>query len=161
MLPRPRIAIVLAAALAVALLTGCGSSTSSTSSTPGERQRLHARQAADEDPGELTVATDKPAYPPYFENNDPTNGQGFESAIAYAIAKQLGYARAEVKWAVEPFNSSYAPGPKDFDFDVNEISITPAARQAGRLLGALLHGQPGGRRAEGLRRRQAPPRSPT
>jgi polar amino acid transport system substrate-binding protein len=79
--------------------------------------------------GELTVATDKPAYPPYFEDNDPTNGQGFESATAYAIADQLGYSRSDVTWVTEPFNSSYAPGPKDFDFDVNQISITPAREQ--------------------------------
>jgi polar amino acid transport system substrate-binding protein len=77
----------------------------------------------------LTVATDSPAYPPYFEHNDPTNGQGFESATAYAIAKQLGYAQSKVKWVVEPFNSSYAPGPKSFDFDINEISITPARQK--------------------------------
>src|SRR3954452_8747153 len=76
--------------------------------------------------GQLTLATDKPAYPPYFSDNDPTNGKGFESAVAYAIAKQLGFSPSEVKWKVVPFNSSYAPGPKRFDFDVNEISITPA-----------------------------------
>ena len=77
------------------------------------------------EPGNLTVATDKPAYPPYFEDNDPTNGKGFESAVAYAIADQLGFTPDQVKWTVEPFNASYAPGPKDFDFDVNQISITP------------------------------------
>lgn len=75
--------------------------------------------------GTLTVATDKPAFPPYFEDNDPTNGQGFESAVAYAIADELGFDAADVKWTVVPFNASYAPGPKDFDFDVNQISITP------------------------------------
>jgi len=80
--------------------------------------------------GVLTVATDKPAYPPYFEDDDPTNGEGFESAVAYAIAKQLGYPPAKVEWTVEPFNSSYAPGPKDFDFDVNQISITPVREKA-------------------------------
>ena len=75
--------------------------------------------------GTLTVATDSPAFPPYFEDDDPTNGEGFESAVAYAIADQLGFDEADVEWVVEPFNSSYAPGPKDFDFDVNQISITP------------------------------------
>ena len=76
-------------------------------------------------PGTLTVATDSPAFPPYFVDDDPTNGEGFESAVAYAIADQLGFAEPDVEWVVEPFNSSYAPGPKDFDFDVNQISITP------------------------------------
>ena len=75
--------------------------------------------------GQLTVGTDKPAYPPYFEDDDPANGQGFESAVAYAVAEQLGFAKDEVKWTVVPFNSSYAPGPKEFDFDINQISITP------------------------------------
>lgn len=79
--------------------------------------------------GKLTVATDKPAYPPYFEDDDPTNGKGYESAVAFAIADQLGYEQSDVDWVVEPFNSSYAPGPKDFDFDVNQISITEKRAQ--------------------------------
>lgn len=110
---------------ALLLLAGCGSSNSNSSSsttatacTPGQLP-THTK-------GTLTVATDKPAYPPYFEEDEPANGEGFESAVAFAIGKQLGYSPAKIKWTVEPFNSSYAPGPKEFDFDVNEISITPA-----------------------------------
>jgi polar amino acid transport system substrate-binding protein len=80
--------------------------------------------------GQLTVGTDKPAFPPYFVDNDPTNGKGFESAVAYAVADKLGFSKSEVKWTVVPFNSSYAPGPKKFDFDINQISITPARRKA-------------------------------
>jgi polar amino acid transport system substrate-binding protein len=75
--------------------------------------------------GTLTVGTDKPAYPPYFEDDDPANGKGFESAVAYAVADGLGFTADQVKWTVVPFNSSYAPGPKKFDFDINQISITP------------------------------------
>jgi polar amino acid transport system substrate-binding protein len=78
----------------------------------------------------LTVATDSPAYPPYFEDNKPSNGKGFESAVAYAIAGKLGFTPSEVKWTVEPFDSSYAPGPKSFDFDINEISITAPRAKA-------------------------------
>ncbi len=78
----------------------------------------------------LTVATDSPAYPPYFEDNKPSNGKGFESAVAYAIASKLGFSKSEVKWVVEPFDSSYAPGPKSFDFDINEISITKPRERA-------------------------------
>jgi polar amino acid transport system substrate-binding protein len=74
--------------------------------------------------GALTVATDQPAYPPWFENNKPSNGKGYESAVAYAIARQLGFKASQVHWAYEPFNDSYAPGPKKFDFDINEISYT-------------------------------------
>ncbi|MGH2850817.1 MAG: ABC transporter substrate-binding protein [Solirubrobacteraceae bacterium] len=80
--------------------------------------------------GQLTVATDAPAYPPYFENNKPANGKGFESAVAYAVAAKLGFGASAVKWTVEPFDSSYAPGPKSFDFDINEISITAARAKA-------------------------------
>ncbi len=76
--------------------------------------------------GVLTVGTDKPAFPPYFVDDDPANGKGFESAVAYAIARELGFEDSEVEWTVVPFNASYRPGPKDFDFDVNQISITPA-----------------------------------
>ncbi len=79
--------------------------------------------------GKLTIATDDPAFPPYFEDNDPSNGKGFESAVGYAIADQLGFTEDQVEWTVEPFNSSYAPGPKDFDFDLNQISITPKRAQ--------------------------------
>jgi polar amino acid transport system substrate-binding protein len=117
-----RLAATLVLVPVLLLLAGCGSSkdetaTTVTACTP---DKLPTKTA-----GTLTVATDKPAYPPYFEDDEPANGEGFESAVAFAIGKQLGYKPAQVKWTVEPFNSSYAPGPKDFDFDVNEISITP------------------------------------
>ena len=74
--------------------------------------------------GQLTVATDSPVYAPWFAGNKPANGQGYESAVAYAVAAQLGFSKAQVSWVVEPFDSSYAPGPKKFDFDINEISYT-------------------------------------
>lgn len=76
-------------------------------------------------PGQLTVGTDSPAYDPWFRKNDPSNGEGFESAVAYAVAEQLGFGADQVEWVKVPFNKSYAPGPKDFDFDINQISITP------------------------------------
>jgi polar amino acid transport system substrate-binding protein len=118
------VSLVLASALA--LLAGCGSSDDSTGDTSASAAACKPGQLPTHSDGVLTVATDKPAFPPYFEDDDPTNGEGFESAVAYAIGKHLGYPPAKVKWTVEAFNSSYAPGPKDFDFDVNEISITPA-----------------------------------
>ena len=80
-------------------------------------------------PGQLTVGTDSPAYEPWFTDDDPTNGEGYESAVAYAVAEQLGFSADQVEWVVVPFNSSYAPGPKDFDFDINQISITPQREQ--------------------------------
>jgi polar amino acid transport system substrate-binding protein len=76
-------------------------------------------------PGRLTVGTDDPAYPPWFVDDDPSNGKGYESAVAYAVADELGFSRDQVTWVTVPFNASYQPGPKDFDFDINQISITP------------------------------------
>src|SRR5262249_14230620 len=75
--------------------------------------------------GALTVATDKPAYPPWFENNNPANGKGYESAVAYAIAKQLGFKASEVHCAYEPFDASYAPRRKRFGVVVNQICYSP------------------------------------
>jgi polar amino acid transport system substrate-binding protein len=123
----PRTAAALVAACVFA--AGCGSESSSTSSSPASASSCKPSHLRTHAQGVLTVATDQPAYPPYFIGNKPENGKGFESAVAYAIAKQLGFARSDVKWTVEPFNSSYAPGPKNFDFDVNEISVTPARAQ--------------------------------
>ena len=77
-------------------------------------------------PGQLTVGTDSPAFEPWFSGNDPSNGKGYESAVAYAVAEELGFSRDQVKWVKVPFNTSYAPGDKAFDFDINQISITPA-----------------------------------
>lgn len=75
--------------------------------------------------GVLTVATDNPAYTPWFVDNTPSNGKGYESAVAYQVGALLGFDRHHVKWVTEAFDSSYAPGPKAFDFDINEISVTP------------------------------------
>jgi polar amino acid transport system substrate-binding protein len=127
---------LLAAALVAAALTltACGDNstdnqTSAATSTPGAPACAKADLEL-KTGGQLTVATDKPAFPPYFEDNDPTNGKGFESAVAYAIADQLGFQKDEVKWTVVPFNASYKPGPKDFDFDVNQISINDQRKRA-------------------------------
>jgi polar amino acid transport system substrate-binding protein len=86
--------------------------------------------------GTLTIGTDNPAYPPWYAGgspkgspwkiNDPSTGKGYESAVAYAIAKRLGYGKSQVKWIYVPFNKAFAPGPKSFDFDINQISYTPA-----------------------------------
>jgi polar amino acid transport system substrate-binding protein len=122
---RYRLLPLLLLALTI-LVAGCGGDDSDTTdTTAATAQDCTADQLQTKQAGTLTVATDKPAYPPYFEDNDPTNGRGFESAVAYAIAEQLGFSRDQVEWTVVPFNASYAPGPKDFDLDVNQISITP------------------------------------
>jgi polar amino acid transport system substrate-binding protein len=124
-------------------LAGCaseGSSSTAASGTSSSASATHTASAASCSnsaiqsqlyaKGMLTVATDKPVYPPWFVNNKPTNGQGYESAVAYAVAAQLGFKPSQVSWAYEPFDSSYAPGPKKFDFDVNEISYSTQRAQA-------------------------------
>jgi polar amino acid transport system substrate-binding protein len=133
----PLLTLLVIFAFAV-LPAGCGSSSSSSSSASGQTAAAAGSPTsssaaactpaslATQSKGVLTVATDSPAYPPYFVNDNPTNGQGFESGVAYAVAAKLGYSAAKVTWTKEPFDASYAPGPKSFDFDVNEISITPA-----------------------------------
>jgi len=90
--------------------------------------------------GQLTIGTDNPAFPPWFsggtpegspwEINDPSTGEGFESAVAYAVAEELGFTEDEVEWVEVPFNQSFKPGPKDFDFDINQISYKAQRDQA-------------------------------
>jgi polar amino acid transport system substrate-binding protein len=134
---RTRFALLILATLAAALfVTACGgdddsggsgggSSSGSGSPQPGSLADLCPKDRLDlVKSGQLTVGTDKPAFPPYFEDNDPTNGKGFESAVAYAVAQKLGFSKSEVKWAVVPFNSSYAPGPKSFDVNLQQYTIT-------------------------------------
>ncbi|MET8281481.1 ABC transporter substrate-binding protein [Micromonospora sp. NPDC005174] len=81
-------------------------------------------------PGKLTIATDQPAYEPWFRQDKPDNGEGFEAAVAYAVAEKLGYARGDVTWTRVKFDTAIAPGPKSFDFDINQFSITEERKQA-------------------------------
>ena len=84
--------------------------------------------------GQLTLATDNPAFDPWWsggskdkdwEQNDPTTGKGYESAVAYQIAKRLGFTRAQVTWKAVPFLRSFAPGKKPFDWYMAQVSVTP------------------------------------
>jgi polar amino acid transport system substrate-binding protein len=88
--------------------------------------------------GSLTIATDNPAFPPWFQDADgapwdpttPPTGLGYEAAVAYAVAEQLGFTQDEVRWVVVPFNNIFRPGPKDFDFDINQVSYLPERDEA-------------------------------
>lgn len=80
--------------------------------------------------GKLTIATDRPAYEPWFKDDDPSNGEGFESAVAYAVAERLGYGEDSVVWQSVPFNKAFAPGVKTFDFDINQVSVSDERRKA-------------------------------
>ncbi len=140
---RGRVALVrrVPAILLIALLSivaaGCGGSSKKASTDTTATAATASCGKADlnlVNAGQLTVGTDNPAFPPWFGGNekkpwkisDPYSGQGFESAVAYAVANKLGFAKGEVKWVVVPFNTSFAPGPKKFDFDINQISYKPA-----------------------------------
>jgi polar amino acid transport system substrate-binding protein len=130
--------LVLAALVAVAAIAavGCGS----TKSSPGSTGSTSSSSCASKDDldlvtsDRLTIGTDNPAFPPWFggtphkpwQVSDPRSGEGYESAVAYAVAKKLGFTKDEVDWKHVPFNNSFAPGPKSFDFDINQISFSPA-----------------------------------
>ena len=116
--------IILIGLLLVALLlAGCGGQSAEES---GSTDRCNMEDPPLYADGVLTVATDRPAYPPWFKGS-PKNYSGYEGDVANEIAKRLDLP---IKWVVEPFNKSYAPGAKDFDFDINEITITPKRKQA-------------------------------
>lgn len=124
----------LLAPLLLLAATGCASSDSEgeaaatpTGSAPasGTADACSTDDLPTKTAGKLTVGTDSPAYEPWFSDDDPSNGKGYESAVAYAVADRLGFAEDDVRWVKVPFNNSYAPGEKAFDFDINQISITP------------------------------------
>jgi polar amino acid transport system substrate-binding protein len=126
------------ASTAPASASAAPSASEAAAASPSESPNACAKDSLQtKTAGKLTIGTDNPAYPPYFdpaasgepttapwELGDPTNGRGFESAVAYAVADKLGFAKGDVTWAYVPFDNSYAPGPKQFDFDINQVSYT-------------------------------------
>jgi polar amino acid transport system substrate-binding protein len=141
----------LALMLTAALVAACAAPAASPSVGPSTAASVAASASAEptpdpcasenmatKTPGTLTIGTDNPAFPPYFdppkgdekatdpwEFGDPTNGRGFESAIAYAVANELGFTRDSVEWTVVPFNSSFRPGDKPFDIYLAQVSYDP------------------------------------
>ncbi|GAB3681289.1 ABC transporter substrate-binding protein [Angustibacter aerolatus] len=135
-----RLLVPLVPVAALALLaTGCApqdddaaapaSSASASASGSATTARCSPDTMDTKTKGTLTVATDKPAYEPWFSGDDPSNGKGFESAVAFAVAKQLGFEQGSVKWVTAGFNQVISPAPKDFDVDVNQVSITDARKK--------------------------------
>jgi polar amino acid transport system substrate-binding protein len=129
--PIPLAAAFAAAVLAVAGLSACApeeepaaSGPTTTAATCG-KDTLKTKTA-----GKLTVATDQPAYEPWVVADKPETGEGFEAAVAYAVADQLGFAMGDVTWTRVTFNNAIAPGAKAFDFDINQFSITDERKQA-------------------------------
>jgi polar amino acid transport system substrate-binding protein len=139
---------ILALAAMTMIAAACGEETQpaggTTTQSPAEEMTAAACAESHADDffqeGTLTIGTDVPAFQPWVAGTgaqgawegvpdegtgNPYSGEGFESAVAYAIADQLGFTEDQVEWVVVPFNNSYAPGPKDFDFDINQVSVTP------------------------------------
>jgi polar amino acid transport system substrate-binding protein len=117
----------LATATACAPVDNTSSNTSSGSAAAGSCSKDSLTTLSK---GTITFGTDQPAYPPWFIDDDPANGKGFESAVAYAVADKLGYGKNDVKWVRVPFSAAIAPGPKTFDANLNEFSITDDRKQA-------------------------------
>jgi polar amino acid transport system substrate-binding protein len=121
------------ALLVVALAAACGSSTKKSAPAGNGKIDCDTGKLNLVQSGTLTVGTDNPAFPPWFGGDakapwkisDPRSGKGYESAVAYAVAKQLGFTRDQLSWKYTPFNTSFAPGKKAFDFDINQISFSP------------------------------------
>ena len=117
-------AVVIAAALT---LTGCSSSDSATTETAASCAKADLATVT---AGKLTIATGEPAYYPWVIDDKPESGEGFEGAVAYAVAKQLGFDAADVTWVRTTFDSAVTPGEKKFDFNLQQFSITDDRKKA-------------------------------
>ncbi|MFE4395968.1 MULTISPECIES: ABC transporter substrate-binding protein [Streptomycetaceae] len=136
-LRKPSAVLPIAALVAAAaVLTACAPQDSKSDAAPGASGAAGTAAGcapgalATRTAGTLTVGTDKPAYDPWFTEDKPENGKGFESAVAYAVAEKLGYPKEKVSWVVAPFNKATSPGAKDFDFDINQVSVSDERKQA-------------------------------
>ncbi|MCT9818849.1 transporter substrate-binding domain-containing protein [Microbacterium sp. W1N] len=120
-----RTGLAAAATATALLLAGCagGATPAASGSAAGDDEGYIT-------PGTLTIATGEVAYFPYVVDDDPESGEGFEAAIAYAVAEKLGFAKEDVTWVRTSFESAIAPGPKDFDFNIQQYSITDERKQA-------------------------------
>lgn len=121
--PVLRTTLAASAAAALLLLAGCAGASDPASSTAGA-------DAGYVTPGKLTFATGETAYEPYVLNDDPASGEGFEAAVAYAVAEKLGFAKEDVVWVRTSFESAIAPGPKNFDVNIQQYTITDERTQA-------------------------------
>jgi polar amino acid transport system substrate-binding protein len=140
-----RVVALLLLVVVSSLAAGCGGgddegSQDTTTATGASASECQKSQLDLESPGTLTVATDNPGFQPWFvgkppagsewKGEDPTSGKGYESAVAYAVADELGFTKPEVEWIVVPFAQTYKPGPKNYDFAIEQISYNPARAKA-------------------------------
>jgi polar amino acid transport system substrate-binding protein len=127
----------MASAAGTVTLIGCGGGTATTSTNSGSATPAPAGSGATDgvanltfEPGKLTVATGDPAWEPWVKNDDPASGEGFEAAIIYALAAQMGFAEEDVVWVRTTFDEAYAPGDKEWDLNIQQVSITEERKQA-------------------------------
>ena len=122
-----RKSLIFAVSLALAFgLTACSKSESTdVASASCDKADLATVTA-----GKLTIATGEPAYYPWIIDDKPETGEGFEGAVAYAVAKQLGYTNDEVVWVRTTFDGAVTPGEKNFDFNLQQFSITEERKAA-------------------------------
>jgi polar amino acid transport system substrate-binding protein len=143
-IPIKKLCLIIATCALAAVTAACGSSTSTSTSGTLDTAACAKGKLPTLTAGKLTVGTDNPAYDPYFlgpagdvwkgqYNHDPYNDKGFESATAYAVAQELGYSKPNVVWAVTPFLKSFAPGPKNFDFYLAQVSYSAHRAEASDL----------------------------
>jgi polar amino acid transport system substrate-binding protein len=125
------------AALATGVLTVAACAPESSSDDAGASAEASGGQSTCSpagletlEPETLTIATDEPAYEPWVVGDAPESGEGFEAAVAYAVAGELGYSEDQVTWTRVPFNAAIQPGVRPFDFDINQFSITDERKQA-------------------------------
>jgi polar amino acid transport system substrate-binding protein len=118
---RPFVAALAGAAALAIALTGCQPGAESPGTDAGSGYVTD---------GKLTIGTGEPAYYPWVIDDAPESGEGFEAAIAYAVAEQLGFSADDVVWVRTTFDEAIAPGPKDFDFNLQQFSITEERAEA-------------------------------
>jgi polar amino acid transport system substrate-binding protein len=122
------------AALALTALVAACSPQSETSTAPSADATAANSCSADSlqtlTTGKLTIATGEPAYYPWVIDDNPESGEGFEAAVAYAVAEELGFAKEDVVWERTTFDSAVLPGAKTFDFNLQQFSITEERKAA-------------------------------
>ena len=114
---------------ALALTAACGSDTAQDAADNTQANSGNLTQQT-VTPGKLTIATGDPAYEPWVLNDDPESGEGYEAAVAYAVAEQLGFDADDVVWTRTTFDAAIAPGPKDWDMNIQQFGITDERKQA-------------------------------
>ncbi len=133
---RSRLTKLLSLLFALALVSAaCGSDSDAETTSAGDTDESADGASGELDcaidslplhaDGKLTIATGEPVFPPWMIDDDPANGEGFESAVAYALAEEMGFAQADVEWVRTDFDVAIAPGEKEYDFNMQQYSPLP------------------------------------